>query len=435
YISMMKRGTVAQPFDHIIETLVAVAKKHGFVIYAVGGFVRDLYAGRESKDLDIMVEGKDGGVRFAEIVARELGIREPVIFQRFGTAKLSIEGQEIECVMPRTEYYKDDSRNPDTGLGTLEQDAKRRDFTMNALFWRLNDGEILDLTARGFADIAAGVIRVTDPENAGLIFSQDPLRMMRAIRQSVQLGFQIEPATYAAITANAHRLTIVAVERIADELNKMLVSDAPVTAMNMLVETTLFGYVFPQAAMENARRSIASRQDTLLAHVEKNLSLRLAAVISPTPGTDDAEMALAVMQRLKYSKDNMQAVGMNIRFAADLFRYESSWPDPAVRRLIYRCGDYVQNVLSFARARAQWAGDTASVVLLDNLDRRIIDVQRVLAVKDMGNILTGKELMTLFDRSGGVWIQKIKEALLQAQFDNPALSKEEAVAIARANAQ
>jgi len=142
-----------------------------------------------------------------------------------------------------------------------------------------------------------------------------------------------------------------------------------------------------------------------------------------------------VMQRLKYSKDNMQAVGMNIRFAADLFRYESSWPDPAVRRLIYRCGDYVQNVLSFARARAQWAGDTASVVLLDNLDRRIIDVQRVLAVKDMGNILTGKELMTLFDRSGGVWIQKIKEALLQAQFDNPALSKEEAVAIARANAQ
>ncbi|MGA2091611.1 MAG: CCA tRNA nucleotidyltransferase [Endomicrobiales bacterium] len=430
----MQPKTVPEPFNHIIETLKAVAKKHQFVLYAVGGFVRDLYLGRESKDLDIMVEGENGGIRFAETVARELNIRGPVIFPRFGTAKLSIEGQEIEFVMPRTEYYTDESRNPDTSLGTLEQDARRRDFTVNALFWCLNDGKTLDLTGRGFADISTRTIRVTDPEHADVIFSQDPLRMMRAVRQSVQLGFTIEPLTYAAIAANVFRLDIVSVERIQDELNKMLLSIDPVHALKLLVETGLFRQIFPEKGMDVLRLCLQSDMNILISYLPQDLALRLSALLYyvPQSGIVDAELSQFVMGRLKYSKDLKLAVSKIIRFSEDALRYESSWTDSAVRLLIMQCGEYVPSVLSFSRAHARMAHHkTSSLSALDELERRINEVQQVLAVKDMGNILSGEELMRLFDRRAGPWIQKVKEILLKAQFDNPALTKEQARAIVR----
>ena len=131
-------------YKSIVETLIKIARDNDFIIYAVGGFVRDIILNREPNDLDIMVEGENAGIVFSEIVAKTLKIHPPVVFEKFATSKLLIEDKEIEFIMPRKEYYDKNSRNPETEIGTLQQDALRRDFTVNALFLRLNDFQLLD---------------------------------------------------------------------------------------------------------------------------------------------------------------------------------------------------------------------------------------------------------------------------------------------------
>ncbi|MBR3627282.1 MAG: tRNA nucleotidyltransferase, partial [Elusimicrobia bacterium] len=140
-------------YKSIVNSLIKIAKDNNFIIYAVGGFVRDIILNREPNDLDIMVEGENAGIEFSKIVSKELKIHPPVTFDKFATSKLIIDNKEIEFIMPIQEYYEKNSRNPQTKIGTLEQDALRRDFTINALFLRLNDFKLLDLTQKGLQDI------------------------------------------------------------------------------------------------------------------------------------------------------------------------------------------------------------------------------------------------------------------------------------------
>ena len=156
----MKSLKIPQTYQSVVEILIKIAKNNNFIIYAVGGFVRDIILNREPNDLDIMVEGENAGIEFSKIVAKELNIHPPITFEKFATSKLLIENKEIEFIMPRKEYYDKNSRNPQTEIGTLEQDALRRDFTVNALFLRLYDFELLDLTKKGLEDIEDKIIRV-----------------------------------------------------------------------------------------------------------------------------------------------------------------------------------------------------------------------------------------------------------------------------------
>lgn len=430
----MERAAVTEPFAHILRTLAAVARRHGFVIYAVGGFVRDLYLGRQSKDLDIMVEGDNGGIRFAETVARDLGLRAPVIFRRFGTAKLSMEGQDIEFVMPRSERYTEHSRNPETSCGTIEGDARRRDFTMNALFWRLNDDTVLDLTGRGLTDIAARTIRVTDPDNAGIIFSQDPLRMMRAIRQSVQLDFAIDPAALAAIAANAFRLPIVAVERVQDELTAMLVSARPAQACALLVETGLFDHVFTDPALRAAKDRFSSCAGLVLSSIDDDVALRLAAFFldADVPGDADASRAAAALLRLKYASNVTRDVTAFIRCVPDICACGSQSTDTDVRALILHCGTALNGALWLARARARLLGGENAAAGVDALFRRVQEAQVVMRVSEMGHLLSGDDLMALLQRSPGPWIQAAKDRIIRAQIENPSLTRDQAIALVRA---
>ena len=169
----MKKISIPKRYESIVDKISLTAKENNFDAYIVGGFVRDLFLDREPKDLDIMVclkdnfvNGRLAGVNFSKILANKYKLHEPVIFERFGTSKLFIDNEEVEFVMPRKEYYDSNSRNPDTQLASLEQDALRRDFTINTLFLRLVDMKILDLTYSGLNDIKNKIIRVTDISNA-----------------------------------------------------------------------------------------------------------------------------------------------------------------------------------------------------------------------------------------------------------------------------
>ena len=212
----MEKIQIPEKFIGIMDKISQTAQENSFETYAVGGFVRDIFLKRQPKDLDIMVEDKKNknnataGIRFSEILSAKYALGKPVTFERFGTSKLFIDGEEVEFVMPRKEYYTDNSRNPDTEIGSLEQDALRRDFTVNALFLRLSDMEVLDLTKKGLEDIKNKTIRVTDQANADIIFNQDPLRILRAVRQKLQLGFDIEYITFEAMKKASGRIHIVA---------------------------------------------------------------------------------------------------------------------------------------------------------------------------------------------------------------------------------
>ena len=242
----MKSLKIPQTYQSVVDKLIKIAKDNNFIIYAVGGFVRDIILNREPNDLDIMVEGENAGIEFSKIVAEKLNIHPPVTFEKFATSKLFIEDKEIEFIMPRKEYYEQNSRNPQTEIGTLEQDALRRDFTVNALFLRLNDFQLLDLTKKGLEDIKGKIIRVTDESASDIIFEQDPLRTLRAVRQSFQLNFTIEAKTYQSMKNKAERIKIVSGERIAEEINKILLVEKPSKAFDMLDDIGLLEILFPE---------------------------------------------------------------------------------------------------------------------------------------------------------------------------------------------
>jgi tRNA nucleotidyltransferase/poly(A) polymerase len=186
------------------------------------------------------------GIDFSKFLAKKYNLAAPVVFEKFGTSKLFIDSEEVEFVMPRKEYYDNNSRNPDTEIGSLEQDALRRDFTVNALFLEIKNFDILDLTKKGVEDIKNGIIRVTDEKNAEVIFSQDPLRILRAIRQSLQLGFKIEEKTYSAMRQNSERISIVSPERIRDEINKILIEEAPSKSFLMMDDIGILENILPE---------------------------------------------------------------------------------------------------------------------------------------------------------------------------------------------
>lgn len=212
--------------------------------FIVGGFVRDTILGRPSKDLDFCVELPEGGIKLAKFLSEKLNGTNVVIFERFGTAQVVIDGLPLEFVHTRKEIYTEGSRKPDTTFGTIEEDAFRRDFTINALMLNVSTGSAIDPTNMGVLDIVWKKICTTgDPVS---IFHEDPLRMLRAIRFATQLGFVIDDMTLTALKFKAHSIKTISKERVRDEFVKILTSNDPVRGINLLIETGLIDFIFPQ---------------------------------------------------------------------------------------------------------------------------------------------------------------------------------------------
>lgn len=271
----------------IIEKIRHISNKYGLHAYIVGGWVRDKLLNREPKDLDIMVEGDGSGIKLSQLLYEEYGGHEPILFPRFGTSKLIIDNEDVEFVSPRKEVYYEGNRKPDTSVGSLYDDAIRRDFSVNALFVDVNNGKVLDLTGNGINDLNKKILRVADPENPDTIMEQDPLRLLRLIRQASQLNFSVDPITYDAVRRNVDKILTISKERVQEELNKMLLTDKPSRALIILKDSGLLSRILPELdTLEsteeeegvNDSKNVWSHTLQVVDNAPKNLTVRLAAL-------------------------------------------------------------------------------------------------------------------------------------------------------------
>lgn len=453
----IKNILTTQRYKSIIDKISVTAKESGFDVYIVGGFIRDLLIKREPKDLDIMVcggkdnaGGKSAGINFSKILAKKYKLNNPVVFERFGTSKLSIDGEEVEFVMPRKEYYSTDSRNPDTRPASLEHDALRRDFTINALFLRLSNMEILDFTSQGASDIRNKIIRVADPLNAEIIFKQDPLRILRAVRQSIQLGFDIEPETYNAMKISAARIKIVSPERVRDEINKILAEKNPSKALKIMDEINLLFEILPEVArLKNLEQPAKYHADDAFTHTLKVLDrikrddiiLKMAALLHDTGkyatykkdsgkicfyGHDvkSAKEAEIILKRLRYSKEFIQKTVSVIRNHMYPKMYSDGWTDGAVRRFAKKCGGELDLIMEISKA--DYGRDSSDAKLV-KLKKRIEDLKLNNTLYPKQELLTGRDMMHILNKSPGKWIREAKNKIEEMQLENPKLTKEEAI--------
>ncbi len=276
-------------WTNIIDKIKQVAIDNNLHVYIVGGFVRDLLLKRNPKDLDLMVEGQGGGIKLGELVHAkypETSSMTSDAGKSFGVSKLHLDGEEIDLVAPRKEVYEVDNRKPQVASATVEEDAKRRDFSVNALFIDLNTGEVIDYTGNGLNDLKNNILRVANPEDPDTTMKDDPLRMLRLIRQASQLNFSIDPATYDAVKRNAAKIKTISKERIQEELNKMLLTDKPSRALFLFKDSGLLSYVSPDLnSLESTEEELGTSSKNVWSHTlqvvdgtPKNLVVRLAAL-------------------------------------------------------------------------------------------------------------------------------------------------------------
>lgn len=351
-----------------LALLKRAAAGQGVRAWVVGGYVRDLLLGRERPDLDVVVEGDS--LALAGEFARLAGAPPPQLFERFGTAQVKAGDLKVEFARTRAESYEPESRKPQVRPATIEEDLRRRDFTVNALLMDFG-GEILDPLGSGRRDLEARLLRT--PSDPLRTFGDDPLRMLRAIRLAVELGFELDPPLLPAMRRLKDRLRppVLSVERTADELRKMLVSPDPKRALELLDAGSLLEVVLPElVACKDVRQGGYHTHDvfghTLLtvAATPPDLVTRLAAVFhdtgKPLRATPEgsflghevvgAELTLAALERLRFSRSDAERTARLVRMHLRPVYYESEWTDGAVRKLARDAGDDLGRLLELARA-------------------------------------------------------------------------------------
>jgi tRNA nucleotidyltransferase/poly(A) polymerase len=332
--------------------------------------------------------------------------------------------------MPRKEYYNYNSRNPITKFTSIKQDALRRDFTINSLFLRLRDMEILDFTLYGINDIKNKIIRVSDPLNAKEIFSQDPLRILRAIRQSLELNFIIEPITYNAMKESIKRIKIVSKERIKNELNKILINKTPSKAFVLMEETNLLCKIFPEIRIKKNINNFK-----ILDKTKKNIVLRIASLLynfCKIYKKNDflilnkhIEKINYILKKLKYSNKIIKKVIFIIKNYM-YYTYKTNyteWTDAYIRKFVKKCDKDFLLIKEFIKTNYNKKNK------YNEFKNRIqyLKSKKKLYIKT--DLLSGQELMSIFNKHSGKWIKIIKNKIIDIKINNPTLTKKQIIDI------
>lgn len=442
----------------IFHQIGEAADSLGMECYVVGGYVRDLYLERPSKDIDCLVVGS--GIRVAEQLATRLGRGAHIsVFRNFGTAQLKYKGQEVEFVGARRESYSRGSRKPIVEDGTLDDDLDRRDFTINALAVCLNSARYGELVDRfdGLLDLEDGIIAT--PLDPDVTFSDDPLRMMRCIRFSTQLNFRIEDETEQALARNAERISIISQERIIDELNKIMLTPTPSIGLVELSRSGLLPLIFPElAALEGVEvRNGRAHKDNFYHTLEvldnvshhggerATLWLRWAALLHDIgkPRSKRWEngvgwtfhnhnylgqkMVAGIFRRMKLPTDERmnyveKLVGLHMRPIAIA---DDEVTDSAVRRLLFEAGEDIEDLMILCEADITSRNQQKKQRFLDNFQlvrQKLADLQERDNYRTWHNPISGEEIMETFHlgpcREIGLLKQAVKDAIWDSVIPN-----------------
>ncbi len=444
---------IQNPLIHAIGDIASVEGKN---IYLVGGYVRDMLRGKSGNDIDFTVEGS--GVEFARVVAREFKTH-PVIFERFGTAMVPVGGYKLEFVGTRKEEYPENSRKPVVTEGTLDDDLRRRDFTVNAMAIRVggnSTGEVIDLFG-GIEDMERRLLRT--PLDPHTTYSEDPLRMMRAARFAAQLEFELDGASFEAIRDLRERIRIISQERISDEFLKLLMAPTPSTGLAILFESGLLELIFPEVHrldgvdLVKAEGAVYAHKNVFwhtlrvvdnIAAVTDHVWLRFAALMHDIAkpvtkrfregigwsfhGHEEigARWQEKIFRRMKLPLKEKDYVTKLVRMHhRPMVLVEEGVTDSAIRRLVVDAGDDLDDLFKLCRADITSRDQRRARRYLENYDRvidRIREVEEKDRLRAFQSPVRGEEIMEICglapSRAVGVLKGAIEDAILDGRIPN-----------------